>query len=536
MALDKYRYIYYGNRTYCYDWQILYRYENGKYIKKKCIIEWGDSIVDRISYAKTTIDDKDTLLYRQDGGKIYCRTKNGEELIINFDLEVGETFINPEGKKYVVQSKEVCNNPIVGANGTSSNEDERPMQLNLVAEDGSEDEWIEGIGSLKWGILPPYMFLEIGDYDTPEWSSILRVRNVNVGATSEVNEDAYKLIFFPIKDYYEYPEYYNEHKEELGFSFIGDTLLIQGVMKLNNLRSYAECVFDGNVVDVGIHQYINPLLYPTGLAYRYFEAKVPGFKAGTYIVNGQTLVCKGKNPDEDYHPFVEEGKKWECTISWGLLETNIKKEYYSISGDTIVNGITCKKLHGPYSTYAVYEKDGKVYCHEKVNGDFHLLYDFTCHEGDVVNVVNPEGQTEWGLDEYRCTIKKVDTIITKSGHRLKRFTLQAENLEIEFGSEEEYVWIEGVGSPWEPLYPVGYWETAGGSSYLNACYVNGEQLFVGKDIYYGTGIESIHNEFVNGKSSNGKSIYDLSGRRVSASSALPKGVYVRNGRKVVMLE
>ena len=262
------------------------------------------------------------------------------------------------------------------------------------------------------------------------------------------------------------------------------------------------------------------------------------FESGKFAASTPDLVQApdGSDPDEDYHPFVEEGKKWECTISWGLIETNIKKEYYSISGDTIVNGITCKKLHGPYSTYAVYEKDGKVYCHEKVNGDFHLLYDFTCHEGDVVNVVNPEGQTEWGLDEYRCTIKKVDTIITKSGHRLKRFTLQAENLEIEFGSEEEYVWIEGVGSPWEPLYPVGYWETAGGSSYLNACYVNGEQLFVGKDIYYGTGIESIHNEFVNGKSSNGKSIYDLSGRRVSASSALPKGVYVRNGRKVVMLE
>ena len=325
MALDKYRYIYYGNRTYCYDWQILYRYENGKYIKKKCIIEWGDSIVDGISYAKTTIDDKDTLLYRQDGGKIYCRTKNGEELIINFDLEVGETFINPEGKKYVVQSKEVCNNPIVGANGTSSNEDERPMQLNLVAEDGSEDEWIEGIGSLKWGILPPYMFLEIGDYDTPEWSSILRVRNVNVGATSEVNEDAYKLIFFPIKDYYEYPEYYNEHKEELGFSFIGDTLLIQGVMKLNNLRSYAECVFDGNVVDVGIHQYINPLLYPTGLAYRYFEAKVPGFKAGTYIVNGQTLVCKGADGIEPIQNELVNGK------------SSNSKSIYDLSGRRVVN-------------------------------------------------------------------------------------------------------------------------------------------------------------------------------------------------------
>ena len=252
------------------------------------------------------------------------------------------------------------------------------------------------------------------------------------------------------------------------------------------------------------------------------------YETGDFVASAPDLA-DAPDPDEKYHPFVEEGKKWECTISWGLIETNIKKEYYSISGDTIVNGITCKKLHGPYSTYAVYEKDGKVYCHEKVNGDFHLLYDFTCHEGDVVNVVNPEGQTEWGLDEYRCTIKKVDTIITKSGHRLKRFTLQAENLEIEFGSEEEYVWIEGVGSPWEPLYPVGYWETAGGSSYLNACYVNGEQLFVGKDIYYGTGIESIQNSQF--KIDNNAPVYDLSGRRVVNPK---RGLYIQGGRKVLI--
>jgi hypothetical protein len=252
-------------------------------------------------------------------------------------------------------------------------------------------------------------------------------------------------------------------------------------------------------------------------------------RANNQLINNGFPEIVLHDPDEDDHPFVEEGKKWECTISWGLIETNIKKQYYSISGDTIVNGITCKKLHGPYSTYAVYEKDGKVYCHEKVNGDFHLLYDFTCHEGDVVNVVNPEGQTEWGLDEYRCTIKKVDTIITKSGHRLKRFTLQAENLEIEFGSEEEYVWIEGVGSPWEPLYPVGYWELSGGSSYLNACYVNGEQLFVGKDIYYGTGISPIQNsKFIihNGADA----IYDFSGRRVVNPK---RGLYIQGNKKII---
>ena len=327
LALNNYRNLYYQQRKYCYDWQVLYRMEDGTYIKKKCIIEWGDSIVNETRYARATIDDKDTLLYRQEEGKVYCRAENGEELLlINFDLEVGDTFINPLGEKYIVQNKKICNNPIVGSNGTASNEDERPLQLELVAEDGREEIWVEGIGSLKWGILPPYMFDKFGDYDRlPVWSSVLRVRNLNVGATAEVNEDAYKLCFFPIKDYYDFPEYYREHKGELGFSFIGDTLFIQGIMELNDLRSYVECIFNGNVVDVGIHQYINPLLSPTGLGDRYFEAKVPGFKAGTYIMNGQTLVCKGADGIEPIQNELVNGK------------SSNSKSIYDLSGRRVVN-------------------------------------------------------------------------------------------------------------------------------------------------------------------------------------------------------
>ena len=42
-------------------------------------------------------------------------------------------------------------------------------------------------------------------------------------------------------------------------------------------------------------------------------------------------------------------------------------------------------------------------------------------------------------------------------------------------------------------------------------------------------------EIVNSKSSNRKSIYDLSGRRVSSSSKT-KGIYIRDGKKIVVTE
>ena len=40
-------------------------------------------------------------------------------------------------------------------------------------------------------------------------------------------------------------------------------------------------------------------------------------------------------------------------------------------------------------------------------------------------------------------------------------------------------------------------------------------------------------EMVNGQTSNGK-WYDLSGRRISVPSVLPKGVYIKDGKKVVV--
>jgi hypothetical protein len=44
---------------------------------------------------------------------------------------------------------------------------------------------------------------------------------------------------------------------------------------------------------------------------------------------------------------------------------------------------------------------------------------------------------------------------------------------------------------------------------------------------------STDEDVVNGKWSNGK-CYDLSGRHISVSSMLPKGVYIINGKKIVV--
>ena len=98
-------------------------------------------------------------------------------------------------------------------------------------------------------------------------------------------------------------------------------------------------------------------------------------------------------------------------------------------------------------------------------------------------------------------------------------------------------WIEGIGSRLSPdmnifgkseTYPV-----------MSKCIVGNAVLCR----WWTDDLTSIHDlyspEMVNGISSNGQ-WYDLSGRRLSVSSAgsvpsvLPKGVYIRDGRKVAI--
>ena len=69
---------------------------------------------------------------------------------------------------------------------------------------------------------------------------------------------------------------------------------------------------------------------------------------------------------------------------------------------------------------------------------------------------------------------------------------------------------------------------------VTAVYEQGESALSEPFRIVSTGIENPSTEPLNSATSHRlNSTYDLSGRRISATSKLPKGVYIRNGKKVL---
>ncbi|MBQ8052041.1 MAG: hypothetical protein IJ197_10820 [Bacteroidaceae bacterium] len=288
-AMNDYRNWYHLNRNLCNYWQMLYRTEDGTYFKKRILVEWGDSIVNDISYARVTVNDKDTLLYRQEEKKVLLLSEEGKEILLfDFGLERGDIFTNPQGEKFIVTDKQ---------NTASSEEDENlyATKIWLTSEDGSkEDCWQEGTGSFYWGILPLYIACKLDTFDEePVWSRPLYIPNIGSCFVEEnINEEGYKMNLFPITNYTDVPDLKDN---EIRYSFVDDTLLVQGKKTLNYLTSYAECLIAENTIKVNIGQYVYKDLYPTGNVMRYFEARIPGFTPGTYIINGEAVVCGGED-------------------------------------------------------------------------------------------------------------------------------------------------------------------------------------------------------------------------------------------------
>ncbi|MBQ9665926.1 MAG: DUF3244 domain-containing protein [Bacteroidaceae bacterium] len=311
-----------------------------------------------------------------------------------------------------------------------------------------------------------------------------------------VNSDEYKsatLEYFDITEE-EWEEIGYDAGESLDFEFLDDTLHVTGYLDLNCYNYQIGCIIhDDGKIDVKVYP-INVSEdedQPDCMVLRRAEAKIPGFKEGTYQIafGGQApveIVCKGEKI-EDYHPFIESNKKWHILrMSFGGFAMP-RDNYFSGDERIEANGKTYQIMYeardGDVREAALLREEGRrVYIYHANTNTEEILYDFTLNEGDTFEL-----QYEGGL---QCKVTKVHQIEV-NGEKLKTITFEYsymseerkemyEELKEMYGDFEEektptWVWIEGIGND-DPLsYPSDPY--AASSLYDQLCYAVSDNYY-----------------------------------------------------------
>lgn len=158
------------------------------------------------------------------------------------------------------------------------------------------------------------------------------------------------------------------------------------------------------------------------------------------VANRTSIYMAEQIVDPDYKgTFLTEGKTWYVDDTEKFkrirLDAPVFHDYY-IKYPLI--------LEGEYDMPLIYLYDvnGNIYCYYE---DEMFLYNFNLSEGDRVRLYLSYGNLPYmhippRTEEY--TVNKVDSI-ESDGKKLKRIFLEG---------SLPYVWIEGVGSTYHPLY------------------------------------------------------------------------------------
>ena len=239
------------------------------------------------------------------------------------------------------------------------------------------------------------------------------------------------------------------------------------------------------------------------------------------------LTSLAVSAQDYYEPFLVDGKAWYYETIHQDTQHIIGK--YFIDGDTLIASKNCKKLMGemsgsaPYSIGALYEEEKKVWMFSYRNPQDSwkepvacLLYDFSCKEGDVMEV----NLVAYG--EMVLKVDKIETVYTFTRPR-RLFTL-SDVSEKNRNSGPAY-WLEGVGSR---LSMMALWPVRPGAVFVS-CEIDGVQIADQSSFgpaALGTDIKEITTDF-----NSNNPIHDLQGRRLNGIPQ--KGIYIRNGRKYV---
>lgn len=223
---------------------------------------------------------------------------------------------------------------------------------------------------------------------------------------------------------------------------------------------------------------------------------------------------------EIYRPFLEEGKVW----TYHYYNDFTGKEYYeslTVAGDTVIGDKSYKRIvdvaTGGFE-YAIREEGRKVYLkypRDEKNKE-ELFYDFGLNVGDTFQ---PNWSDEVEDPNEQATVVAVDTVVVGGrAFRVLDVRMNGDNLWANW-------WVEGIGGM-EHLstnFPM-----LGNFYCFSSCQLNGETILTYKDIC----TVGIRNQLLMREKDIYTSLYDVQGRRLS--SAPRKGIYIKDGKKVVI--
>lgn len=263
--------------------------------------ERQDSVIGEKTYSVIEYQGKETLsvLERQEGDKVYRYDENtqAEVLMIDYSLNVGDEMVVDGGVKLrVVETGSAYEKyPMYGLRNS------KMMKLQGVDDEALEDVWIEGVGSIYWGVLPRGMMADVDKMYVANVSFSFSEGN----AAFPVNTERYKACLLSYRNLTdeeraEVNMLDSDKREYLDYHFVDDTLCVTGMLNIKPYDLQIECLIDGANIDINMYM-IDVLDFFESPHTRYIEAKFPGFKEGLYQVKAsQWIGASPKYPDPDF--------------------------------------------------------------------------------------------------------------------------------------------------------------------------------------------------------------------------------------------
>ncbi|MBO4642258.1 MAG: fasciclin domain-containing protein, partial [Bacteroidaceae bacterium] len=240
---------------------------------------------------------------------IYDDSQKAEHMLYDFGLSEGDEYVDPyDGVRYKVQ--EVSDTLMVSHEEWLNTSYQKYKVLRLCSTDGRDiqDTWIEGIGSVHYGLLRPGLHSEFIHQNllTCDWGfeSARHKFHYNLPYLKTTAVESYSLGYGKPEEDDDYPKWL--YGKDLEYEFLSDTLHVTGRSAVHGGHiDYAICTQNGGKLTVSLFESQSLI---EGIGQVHVDAYFPGFAEGTYTVNGKELSCKGhtsKAPDEEPDQTIE---------------------------------------------------------------------------------------------------------------------------------------------------------------------------------------------------------------------------------------